>query len=340
MAKSVQLTAAIEQYERHMTARGLAVNTVKNNVQVLRRAHAVWGDILVSSITPDRIDALFAHYGWRESTRNLYLSQLNSFFAWARRHKMMPKDACPTDGWRAVRAPRRDRLRIPVEQFPAMLDAADHPRDRAVIALGMFTFLRGSEIQTLRVRDLDLTNNTLRVYRHKTRESDMLPVSRELHAEMERWLRWYRSDAGILSPHWFLVPSKAPNYTGYDPETQRIFVDTTRLAPLRPEKQLHQPYTVVQRSLTKLGYDTYWEGEHTLRRSGARALADALRAEGYDGALMRVASMLGHKDTRVTERYIGWELERTQRNEAIAGQTMFPAMPTADARVVSITRGA
>ncbi len=58
-----------------------------------------------------------------------------------------------------------------------------------------------------------------------------------------------------------------------------------------------------------------------------RALADALNeAGGSDGALMRVASMLGHSDVRVTQKYIGWEAERRARNEAVAGKVMFPAM--------------
>ena len=328
MAQSIRLTVAMQQYERHLRARGLASNTVKNHLQALRACKAVWGDILLASVTPAHIDALFSHHGWSESTRNLYLSTLNGFIVWAQRHRYMARDGSPTDGWRNMRVPRRERLRVPVEQFPALLAAADHPRDRAVIALGLFTFLRGGELAALRVSDLDLSGNRLHIWRQKTREADTLPVSSELGEEMASWLAWYRQDQGaILRPNWFLVPAKDKPRTAYDPELGRIYVDRNHLAHLKPETRLGRPYTVAQRALAVLDYDTHQEGEHTLRRSGARALADALRDQGYDGALMRVASMLGHKDTRITEKYIGWEMERDLRNRDIAGKAMFPSMP-------------
>jgi integrase len=239
----------------------------------------------------------------------------------------MAKDHSPTDGWRAVRVPKTMRTRVPLEDFPALLDAAEHPRDRAVIAVGLFTFLRGSEMRTLRIDDLDLGEHRLAIYRHKTKQPDVLPVSSELHAEMLRWLNWYRADqGGVLRPGWHLLPAKFPNYTFQDPVTRRIAVDHTRLARLRPTDQLLRPYEVVKRALARLDYPTYWEGEHTLRRSGARALADTLRQQGYDGALMRVASMLGHANTRVTEQYIGWDVERERRNADIAGKPMFPTL--------------
>lgn len=323
---SIRLTQAIEQYERHLRARGLADNTVKNGTQVMTRAVTLWGDIQLSSITHAHIDHLFSHYGWKEATQNLYLSRLNQFFAWARSHRWMAKDWSPTDGWRSVRVPRRDRTRVPLEEFPALLDAAPHPRDRAVCALGLFTFLRGSEIQSLRVSDLDLDGDRLHIYRHKTKQADILPVSTELHSEMVLWLNWYRADQGALRPDWFLTPAKCPNATGYNPETRQIYVDTETVPSVRPSTRIGKPYASVQKALAALDYPVYWEGEHTLRRSGARALADTLRGQGYDGALLRVASMLGHSDTRVTEKYIGWELERTQRNEAIAGKAMFPTL--------------
>lgn len=338
MAKSVPLSIAEERYTRHLRARGLAENTVINNSQAVRRARQLWGDILVSSVTPAHIDHLFGHYGWKESTRNLYLSYLRQFFTWARRSGFMGKDADPTIGWRSVKVPKEDRLRIPLDEFPDVLDAATHPRDRAVCAVGLFTFLRGSEIRHLRIRDLDLDAGTLAVYRSKTKEHDNLPVSSELHEEMTRWLAWYRADQGFLQQDWYLVPAKWPAKTGYDRETGKIFV-TDEPAPLKPEVPIHKPYAAVQRSLVRLGYDPLGQGEHTLRRSGARALADSLREQGFDGALMRVAAMLGHTDVRITQRYIGWELEKEQRNTAIAGKPLFPTMRRGTDGVIVEMRG-
>jgi integrase len=329
MATSIRLTEARERYIRHLRAQNLSERTVKNHQQVIGRGIALWGDIMLASITPVHIDDLFAHYGWKSSTRNLYLTYLQALFKWARAHKWMAKDSCPTDGWHATKIPRVRRTRVPVSEFAELLDSTEHPRDRAVIALGLFTFMRGGEMSTLRVSDLDLDDNRLVIYRHKTKDPDTLPVSAELHEEMVRWLNWYRADQGALRPGWHLVPAKHPSHTYYDPATRQIAVDHTVLAHLRPNSPLQRPYTVVQRALAALGYETYWEGEHTLRRSGARARADALRADlNRDSALMEVASMLGHSSTKITEHYIGWELERDRRNESIAGKPMFPAMHT------------
>lgn len=323
MPRPISLSDAIEQYQGHLRARDLARNTIKNNTQVLNKALMSWGNIQTQNVQPRHIDRLFAENTWGPSTRNLYLGNLRLFFAWCRTHGYMSRDCDPTGGWRNQRVPRVERMRLPMEDFMPLLDAMRHPRDRAAIAVGLFTFLRGSEIQTLRVNDLNLRDNELHIYRHKTREEDVLPVSLELHDEMVRWLNWYQTDQGALRGEWYLIPSKKPDeWENVDGVLRR----RDALASLRPTARMTHPYRAVQRGLRAIGYETHGEGEHTLRRSGARCLFDTLRSSGYDGALMRVSSMLGHRDTRVTERYIGLSLERTQRNEQFAGRAMFPGL--------------
>lgn len=325
MPRSMPLSEAIAEYTLHLEARGLEPRTIRNALQPLRRAVAEWGPIQTGSITGQHIDRLFRRSKWSPSTRNLYLGSLRGFFAWCRREGHIARDFDPTDGWKNARVPKRERLRVPVGEFPALLDGCHHPRDRMVCALGLYTFLRGGELATLTVGDLDLRAFTLNVHRHKTKEQDVLPVCAELAEEAERWLAHYRRDQSRAAlPHWWmLVPSKHPNATRYNRETRQIEVVRDVPAPLRPEKQMTHPYRAVQRALKELGYDTLGEGEHTLRRSGARALFDSLRDQGYDGALMRVSSMLGHKDTKVTQTYLGIGLERIQRNESLAGKRMF-----------------
>jgi len=332
MSRSTLLSDAIGEYQLHMEARGLEPRTIKNNLQPVRRGLTEWGNIQCGSITGQHIDRLFRKAQWGASTRNLYLGSLRGFFTWCRREGHIAKDFDPTSGWSAMRTPRRDRMRLDVGEFPGLLDACRHPRDRFVCALGLYTFLRGGEIASLRVADLDLSRFELTIWRHKTKEADILPVCQELAEEAERWLAWYRLDTNRipLDPNWFLVPAKRPNRTRQNPLTHRIEVVPDELAPLRPERQMCHPYRAVQRALAILGYETAGEGEHTLRRSGARALFDTLREQGYDGALMRVSSFLGHKDTRITERYIGLSLERTKRNEQFGGKPMFARPEVAD----------
>ena len=321
MPRNITMSAAIDEYARHLRARGLADNTVKNSLQALNAAAREWGDIYVGSIRSVHIDRLFANSDWGVSTRNLYRGSLAQFFRWARNHSYMARDFDPLFGWRNERVPEAPRLRLPVEQFFPLLSSAEHPRDRAALALGLFTFVRGSELQSLRVNDLDLGNLTLDVHRRKTRQYDTMPVCEELRDEMVRWLNWYREDQGTIEGNWYLVPSKKPDeWTWMDGSFQRV----DKLASLRPEQRIGHPYTIPQRALARLGYDTGREGFHTLRRSGARALFDTMRSNGRDGALMRGSSMLCHADTKMTEHYIGLNMERDQRNAMLQGERMFP----------------
>jgi integrase len=323
MPQKIRLMDAVREWEAHSRARRLAENSIKNRIQPLNQAFDVWGNIYVCNIEPRHIDVLFSRHSWAESTTNQYLATLRQFFTWARAHNYLGKDDDPTAGWYNLRVPVREKMRIPVDMFPTLLDAAPHPVDRMVVALGLFTFMRGSEISTLRVSDLENLDSKfplLHIVRHKTKEEDALPVVRELQFEIKRFFRYYTSKAGILQPHWYLVPR--PKSLLGNANVKREGVDPG-VDPLRPYTH---PYRAVQRAWGALGNETKGIGVHDLRRSGARAYADTLRSEGHDGALLRVASILGHKDVKQTQKYIGWGLERKQRNDMLAGKFMFPQL--------------
>ena len=325
MNRKPLVSEARKEYEYHLIARGLAPNTIKTAVQVLNRWITINGDIRVDQIRGPQIDRFFAQGGWAPKTQNLYLSILKGgFFPFCRRMGYMPKDFDPTEGWRNVRTQASEKLWIPVEEFPALLDACDNTRDRAVLALGMYTFMRGGEIKTLRVQDIDLRNFTMTIQRWKTKEADVLPITMELAKELDAWMRDYKRKMGFtLRPEWFLVPARTCTVPIWDYD-RRVVVSHSEESALKPTVPLGKPYDCVKRALRTLGYDDLGAGVHVLRRSGARALFDRLRNEGYDGALRRVASMLGHKETKTTEIYLGLSLEREQRNELLAGQYMFP----------------
>jgi integrase len=322
--KKKYLAEATTEFLAFRASHGDAANTIKNNGQVLRRALACWGDIKLTTITPSHIAQLFSSNDWAPSTRNLYRSNLNIFFDWARSCAYLPRDEDPLSSWKNVRVPEVDKDRVPVEQFSDLLDASRHPRDRMIVALGLFTFCRGSEIQTITIQDIDLDKYSLRIYRSKTKQEDHLPISSELASEIVRYQNWYRLNHGPLQGDWYLVPAKNPDI--WEPDLTGTLRLSSRLPKVKPTQMETKPYRAVQRALRAIGYQVKGNGNHTLRRSGARAMADQLRVEGYDGALLRVASMLGHRDTKVTEKYIGWGLERSQRNSMIAGKPLFPSM--------------
>lgn len=321
---------ALARYNDHLNAAGLQPNTIKNRTQVLRLAAPLWGNTSVNRLNGQSIDDLFSTYEWAPRTRNLYLSNLRVFFAWCRRERIVPRDFDPTLNLSNARIPRHDKQRVPVQKFPELLDACVHPRDRAAVALGLYLFLRGSELQTLQVQDVNFRDATVHIYRHKTQDEDTLPMCEELRIELSAYLDWYRSMHGVLQPNWFLLASKKPNHCTWVDGKVVTISDTP---PLRPDKKMSHPYRPAKRALAALGLDDKGEGEHTLRRSGARAWFDALRGEGHSGALMRVSSMLGHSDTRITEHYIGVNSERTQRNQLLAGQRMFPVQAPTQQRL-------
>lgn len=332
----LRLSDAIDEFHRALEARGKKPRTIYNNLQPLHAALEIWGNIYVASIKPHHIERLFAGRRWSESTRNLYLSNLRgNFFAWARLHRHIPKDYDPTDGWRSVRVPKKERFWLPVEEFGDLLDAATCERDRAIIAIGLFTFCRGSEISGLHIRDLDFERYTVNIYREKTSQQDVLPMAGELAEELRIWLNWYENKMGGLHPDWYLVPSRMPLPMKQD--EFGVLRPTGEEPKLRPLQRYGKPYDGVKRAMARLGYTEKGHGAHDLRRSGARALFDRLRSEGYDGALMRVSSMLGHADTKTTEKYLGLGIERQQRNELLAGKQMFPAMRR-DRKILQIAR--
>lgn len=327
----MRIGEALEHYEAHVRAQGLEDRTIKNRLQPIRRAAAVWGDVNLATISPIHIDRLFEGSDYAPRTRNLYLGHLRKFFAWCQHAKYMGKDD-PTYGWTPRKVTKEDRLRIPVEQFPELLNAVDHPRDRAVIAVAMFTFMRGSEIQNLRIGDLNLTDSRLNMYRLKTKEFDSLPVCAELADEMIRWTNYYQGNVGPLNQDYYLLPSKTgPKWATKDGVFQEVGQGS-----LRPSDKMTHPYRVAQRALAAIGVDdTKNEGIHTLRRSGARALLDTLRSQGTESALLRVGAMLGHKDVKITAHYVGLNIEREQRDDLIAGQQMFPSSREPGLRAVS-----
>ena len=333
------LSAAIDEFAAHLRAKRRAKNTVDGYVYVLQKALKTWGDISTDAIEPIHIDRFFAAGNWADSTQNQYLASLRVFFKWLRNSRYTWPDHDPTVTWEVARVRSKDRLRLSPDEFYPLMDACSHPRDRAVVALALFTLLRGSEIATLKWADVDFGAGLLHAVHHKTKLEDAKPIGEELREELVAWQNWYRLDQGTIKPEWFLVPAKGPDFYEQDPATKRLVRDTRKPAHLKPTKKLGKPYEVIKRPLKALGYDTRWEGVHTLRRSGGSARFQELRgSEGADFAIMEVASLLGHTDVKVSQRYIGWNIAKEQRNESIIGKRMYPSIQR-DSRIRLVRGG-
>lgn len=283
----------------------------------LRLLLADVGNIQIGNIRPHHLDGFRARRQAKvaPASMNVHAVALRAFFRWCREMGILGQTANPMVTWRTQRVMPREKLYIPAGDFPALLDATTHPRDRAIVAIGMYLFLRSGEIATLRIQDVDLARDEMAVAIHKTKQRDLMPICSELRVELERWLAYYRSEVGHLANDMFLVPAKT------SPKWEKGGGSTP--AVLQPYRRAILVHGAVQRALDSLDLPVEREGGHTLRRSGARALYDKLASEGHDRAIRYVQAMLHHSSINTTETYLGITADVRARNVLIGGKNMF-----------------
>lgn len=317
---AVTFSQAVAEYLQHCESRGLSEGTVRARRSALELFQQVIGDIQLKNVTHRHVDQVFSRFGWQPSTRNTKLSIYRSFFNWAQARGHVKRDQDPLFGWRMVKVPEVDRTRIPVQEWPKLFSLVQHPTEQIVLGLGLYLFLRASEIQHLRLQHVHLADGEIEIFRPKTQEWDSMPICAELDRHLRQHLTWL-AEQNVAAPEHFLVPARRKDLKR---DAGNRFIPGS--GTLNPERSLSHPHRAVQRVLKRAGYATHGEGEHTLRRSGARAYFDQLAADGYDGALRRVQAMLGHKSSMMTEVYLGLSLDRRARNEALKGKPMFPEL--------------
>lgn len=337
-----QLSDAVSDYLSLRRSQDYSKESLNSVQNVLRRFLAVNGNIWCHSITEEHVIRHFEEAGRKRSPNSLRHDHtyLNQFFRWMRQTKRMPQDTNPMANRRRPVMRKRERDRLHVSQFPALLDAAESidPRNRAAVAVLLYTLIRDSEAGNIRLADVDLEGGWLRVKVSKSYTEDRMPICAELDAELRRWLSTYSASVTRpLQPYDYLLPCRHSG--GFDRgEDGRI---TTHAMDYLPNKGVKRLGAVVKASLEALGFPTVdelgnskMEGSHTIRRSGARALFDRLAADGYDHALRIVQSMLHHGSISVTEGYIGVTADRRSRDEILKGTAMYPH---SDENVIRLT---
>lgn len=313
---------------------GYAANTIENNRKDLRFLQRVLGNPKTGKLAAADMDRVFAVASQTlapQSVNNMQAS-ISAFFRWCRARQRMPHDADPLAGRRYRKVAKVERRRVPVAQFPALLDAAVNPRDRMVLALGLYLMLRQSEIADLRIGDVDLQSGTINVRIFKTHDTDTMPISAELDRELRSWYPVYQGNAGPLQPSWYLVPAR--RFAGIHAQRDELGrMVKGQLGRLTPEQKMVKVEEVAKSALKEIGWQMHapngralHHGIHVLRRSAARAMFDELSAQGYDGALRTVQAWLHHASTTMTERYLGLEIDRAVRDKKFKGQPMFASL--------------
>lgn len=325
-----QLGEALEDFLRFRKSTDIAANTIRTNRTTLNRFLTVNGNVWVNQLDESHVMRYFEEAAKTRSASSLSndYDHLSAFFEWARQTRRMGSDQNPMYGRRKPKRIKRERNRLHVSKFPALLDAAGErsPRDRAAVALLLYTLGRDKEITGLRVRDLNLEAGFLKVRVFKSHTEDLVPICSELDSELRRWLTAYTEEVGFLEPHYFLVPSRKTKPNN-GPGGVIVSHDHVRYLP---EREISVLGPVVQPALEGVGYPVrdesgkpLHEGAHTIRRSGARALFDQLVSDSYDGALRVVQSLLHHSSVATTEVYLGLGQDRLNRDKLLRGRPMY-----------------
>lgn len=318
------LSDVIGQFLADRRARGLSRRTIVNEKQVLQLLLADVGNINTRRLRPQHMDLFWANRTtWSAGTMNRARHSLMGFFDWCHDRGHLSRDCNPMAGTRKIRVAPRDRIIIPQSEFENLLESVREPRGRICVALGLYLFLRISEIQHLRWQDVDMEGGTIQVFRPKTKTLDTLPLCDELLHELRRWKLAYAAKVGETpTPSWYLVPGLPPHggLTGRK-GTQGLIEVVPR--PYQPMLESNLNYTM-KTVLKDSGYYRPQEGGHTLRRSGAIALYNQLTSVGHDRAIRICQAMLGHASVQTTEGYLRLDLDRKVRNDLLAGKRMFP----------------
>jgi integrase len=321
----VRLCDAAEQFERFQFARRLAPRTVESRMGSVRALIKASGNIYCQNVTHRHVERMLSANQWAPRTVNARIAHLRLFFEFCRARRLVGREHDPMLGWRFVKVPEAERLRVPLQEWGRLFAITETPWEEIALACGLFLFLRSSELMGIQLKHLHLTEGLVEIHRKKTKQWDTMPIPAELDPYLRRQLTWLAS-RGATQPEHYLMPNRDIDWE-HDPETQHFVAGTQSIIPTQP---LKRPHLEVQRVLKRAGYALgYGEGMHTLRRSGARAYFDSLLEQGYDGALRRVQSMLGHSTSSMTEVYLGLTLDRQARNADLAGKLMFPHLAAA-----------
>ena len=319
-----ELTPAIEDYERFRRSQNYSKNTIRNQNGALKAFLRVNGNIWCHQIDDRHVTRLFEELVKTRSSNSLgpVDSALRGFFDWCRQTRRMPSDRDPMFGRRPPKAVKRERQRVHRSKFGYMLDQAENisPWHRALTAVLLHTLLRDSEAASILLRDVDLDAGYIKVRIEKSSLEDRIPISRPLDRELRKWLTVYTQEVGPLQPHYFLLPARrATPIHGKNRKFEKCVIT------LRPEKKVAATAKQIQRVLATVGIDISEKGEgaHTLRRSGARALFDALSEAHHPRPLRVVKDMLHHEQESTSERYIGAEADRLDRDACVRGQDVY-----------------
>ncbi len=336
MRKTVVQLPLSAEIEAHFTARAGRVEAESLRrertplIKLVRWWKRVGNDAPASKLTPVDWEDFLAVGLEQESaggsimasSYNQYISSLGHFAG--RMHRRSIWSAAHLELLNECRRKTSSRtfVRMSIDQLHDAIDSARDPYDRWAIALGVYSLGRESELLLGRVQDVDDKSSAPSVdwKRPKVKDfSDRVPMVAELVYEYRLWCAHYAEMLGReLLPADYLIPTrqrilkKAGEYTWrYDPTAARSSLGT-----------VIKPLLI---GALGDGGEELLQGQacHTMRRSAARVLYDQLVEADIQDPIRIVMAMLGHRNQRTTEIYLGITRDRERRDAALAGSSFM-----------------
>jgi integrase/recombinase XerD len=266
----------------------------KNTLAAYRRDLTLFGHWLASKgqtliVTREmELNAYFAHQHahTKATTANRRLTVFKRFFRWALREHLLTSD--PTLKLQAAKQAPRMPKTLTEAQVEALLGAPDVSmaqgvRDRTMLELMYASGLRVSELVTLRVFNISLADNVLRVFGKGNKER-LVPFGEVASLWLKRYLAQPRAE--LLAGH----------------QTEDLFV--THKGPTPGTAMSRVMFWMLVKKYAFLAGITQPMSPHTLRH----AFATHLLNHGAD--LRAVQMLLGHADISTTTIYTHVARER------------------------------
>ena len=162
----MRLSEAILEYETFRVSQRYAKNTVRTERQALDLLLSEVGNIQLKHLDSRHGEAFVAALlsrGFKPGTVNLYRGAFRRFCAWCNTRRYLPGGNNPLGTTRNLADHAPPRRRIPVADFTSLLDATEHAQERIIVALGLYLFLRASEVSFVDVEHVKLDGLAARV---------------------------------------------------------------------------------------------------------------------------------------------------------------------------------
>jgi integrase len=335
------VSEAIDAYQKRRKLQGITAGVLRNEKSTLTKLLNVTGNVYLENVRDTQVDDAQAEMASTCSPRTMAnkFHELNGFFKWCVESGRLKRS--PMAGMKPPTFTVVERNRLEASKFPALLDAAQNPRDRILMATALYTLGRSVECIAPKIGDVkkDLSRIKMDVAKKRGRDeiaTDLKPITIEFGEELDRWFSDYSRMCGRLQEDWYLIPARTQGnpvrVSRVNPGDPGAIVVNQNFVPNKMVSQ-NIPKQIVQEALEAVGFPTraddgttLREGMHTLRRSGARARYDAKRWMGHDNAIRHVQALLNHKHAYMTEHYIGINLDKIQRDEELIGDYMYPQL--------------